>query len=112
MATVSSLERRLRDFAVLRSLGVTSVQTAGAVVAQAVIATVTVIVVSVPIGLIAGRSIRSALERHLGTREGAAWPMAPLTVAITVTSLAMLASLIRPCVRAIDRPPGEELRAE
>ena len=112
MATVSSLERRLRDFAVLRSLGVTSAQTAGAVVAQAVIATVTVIVVSVPIGLIAGRSIWSALERHLGTREGAAWPMAPLTVAITVTSLAMLASLIRPCVRAIDRPPGEVLRAE
>ena len=46
MATVSSLERRRRDFAILRSLGVTPAQIAGAVVAQAVIATVTVIVVS------------------------------------------------------------------
>ncbi len=100
MATVGSVERRRRDFAVLRSLGATPGQTVGTVVAQAVISMVAVIVVSVPVGLIVGRSIWAALERHLGTRGGVVWPVTPLVVALGITSAALLASLIRPCIPA------------
>ena len=112
LGVTSSLQRRSRDVAVLRALGTTRRQVVGIAVAQATISAGVVLVGGVPIGLAAGRAVWAAVERHLGTQAGAAWPAVALTGATVGVIIALGVALIRPCRRAVRTPAADLLRVE
>jgi hypothetical protein len=67
---------------------------------------------AVPIGLVAGRAVWNALERHLGTANGMSWPVAPSGASAPVGAVALGLALARPCAGSLRTGMSTQLAGE
>jgi ABC-type lipoprotein release transport system permease subunit len=84
-ALVSSVRRRRRDLAVLKTLGFTRGQVSTAVMWQATALVAAALLAGLPVGAAAGRLLWSAFARQLGVATDALTPLVAVLVAIPVT---------------------------
>ena len=111
-ALLLTVRTQRRQLAVLRALGSSRRQLAGAVVWHAVFLTVPAVVVGVPLGVVLGRAGWGVFARNLGVSSAPIVPPASLVVAAVVT-LALAAVLaVGPSWRAARVGTTEALRAE
>ena len=112
LTLVASVRRRRRDFALLKTLGFTRRQLAGAVAWQASVIAVIGLVIGVPLGIAVGRWLWLAFAHELSAVPDPVIPVASVTLA-TVGAL-ILANLVAalPGRRAARTPAAEVLRAE
>ena len=108
----ASIRRRRRDFALLKTIGFTRSQVAGAVAWQATVTAAAGLLIGVPLGIAAGRWLWLAFAGELAAVPD---PVIP-AVSITLAALAalILANVVAavPGRRAARTPAAEALRAE
>jgi len=111
-ALVASVRRRRHDLALLKTLGFTRGQLAGAVAWQSTVVAVTGLVIGVPLGIAAGRWLWLAFARELSAVPDPVVPAASIILA-AVAAL-VLANLVAafPGQRAARTPAAEVLRTE
>ncbi len=112
LTLVASVRRRRREFTLLKTLGFTRRQLAGAVAWQASVIAVIGLVIGVPLGIAVGRWLWLAFAHELSAVPNPVIPVASVTLA-TVGAL-ILANLVAalPGRRAARTPAAEVLRAE
>jgi hypothetical protein len=108
---LTSVPRRRREIGVLRALGFTKAQTVGAVLCMAALMAVVILGIGVPLGIVAGRVVWSAIADNLGAVAGAQVPGWLIVVVPCTLATALLASLW-PAWRAVSRVPARALRTE
>jgi predicted lysophospholipase L1 biosynthesis ABC-type transport system permease subunit len=106
------VRRRRRDLALLKTLGFTRRQLAGAVSWQATVVAIVGLVVGVPLGIAAGRWLWILFARGLSAVPEPVIPVASVILAIVAALL--LANLVAavPGQQAARTPAGLLLRAE
>jgi len=112
LTLIASVRRRRRDFALLKTLGFTRGQLAGAVAWQASVVAVLGLVVGVPLGIAAGRWLWLAFARELSAVPD---PVVPATsIALAAVAALVLANLVAaiPGRAAARTPAAIVLRAE
>jgi predicted lysophospholipase L1 biosynthesis ABC-type transport system permease subunit len=111
-ALVSTTRRRRHDFALLRVLGFVGRQARRTMRWQALTVAAVGLLVGVPVGIVAGRRLWSALAHAIGVVDdwSLPWLMVALAVAVTVGVAVLLA--IPPGRMATRVPPGRVLRTE
>ena len=87
---VTTRQRRRREFATLRSMGLTPRQSRGCVVWQSMSVTGLALGIGIPIGIVGGAGVWVATTRHIGVATDASRPL----VSITLWSLVALAMAI------------------
>jgi ABC-type lipoprotein release transport system permease subunit len=109
---LSAVQRRRRDFAILKTLGFVRRQVAGAVAAQATTVTAIGLVVGVPVGVAVGRWVWTLMADSLGVVPRPQVPLSSLA-AIVAASL-VVANLIAlvPGQLAARTRPANVLRSE
>ncbi|HEY7015807.1 MAG TPA: ABC transporter permease [Streptosporangiaceae bacterium] len=112
LALFASVRRRRRDLALLKTLGFTRRQLAGAVSWQATVVAIVGLVVGVPLGIAAGRWLWILFARGLSAVPEPVIPVASVILAIVAALL--LANLVAavPGQQAARTPAGLLLRAE
>lgn len=109
---ISGVRRRRRDLGILRALGFTSGQLRASVLAQATTLIGLVLLVSVPLGVIAGRALWAVTSDWLGIRTHDVVPLAAVgLVVLGAVVVGNIAALI-PAISAGRVDPAEILRAE
>jgi hypothetical protein len=111
-ALVSTTRRRRHDIAVLRVLGFVDGQVRGTLRWQALTIAAVGLVVGVPVGVIAGRRIWSALAGAIGVVDDWSFPWSVVIVAVPVTVGVAVLLTILPGRAAARVSPGQVLRAE
>lgn len=109
---VTSISRRRRDLALLKTLGFLPSQVRGAVAWQATTLTALAVLIGLPAGAIAGRALWTQFARQLGT---VAEPVTPaLALALTIPAAVVVANAIAaaPAFVAARTRAGVTLRAE
>jgi hypothetical protein len=112
LTLVASVRRRRRDFALLKTLGFTRRQLAGAVAWQSTVLAVIGLAIGVPLGIVAGRLLWLAFARQLSAVPDPVVPVSSIVLA-GVTAL-VLANVVAafPGRQAARTPPAVLLRAE
>jgi FtsX-like permease family len=112
LTMAASVRRRRRDFAVLKTLGFTRGQVAGAVAWQATAVAVTGIVVGIPAGIAAGRWLWIAFAHQLSAVPEPVVPALPIV--LTACGALALANIVAlgPGWRAARTATAAVLRAE
>jgi hypothetical protein len=112
LTLVASVRRRRRDFALLKTLGFTRRQLAGAVAWQSTVIAATGLAVGVPLGIAAGRWLWLAFARQLSAVPDPVIPAAP--IALAALAALVLANLVAavPGRHAARTPAALLLRAE
>ena len=109
---VSSVQRRARDLAILRTLGFLPRQVRRAVAWQSTTFVFIALAIGLPIGIAAGRWLWDALATELGTRPEPVIPQwSTLLIVPAAILLGNLAASV-PALLASHAPPGLVLRAE
>ncbi|HEY2688090.1 MAG TPA: FtsX-like permease family protein [Streptosporangiaceae bacterium] len=112
LTLVASVRRRRRDLALLKTLGFTRGQLAGAVAWQSTVVAVVGLIIGVPLGIAAGRWLWVLFAHQLSTVPD---PVIPATsIALTALAALVLANLVAalPGRRAARTPAASLLRAE
>jgi len=109
---VTSIRRRRRDLAILKTLGFQRGQLAATLAWQASVLVFVALLIGLPVGVAAGRWIWSAFANSLGILPSSAIPFAAVALAVPVTLL--LANLIAylPGRAAARVQPSAVLRTE
>jgi ABC-type lipoprotein release transport system permease subunit len=109
---VTSVRRRRRELAVLKTLGFTRPQVRATVAWQATTLAAVGLLVGIPAGLIVGSLVWRAVAEGLGVAGGAS--IQPLTVLLAVPVVIVLANLAAylPARSAAQTRPAIALRAE
>jgi len=109
---ITSIRRRRRDLAVLKTLGFSAAQVRGAVAWQATTFAVFAVAVGLPLGVAAGRLAWSGFANHLGAVSEPVTP--PLALIVTVPAAILVANLIGavPAAIAGRMHPAPVLRTE
>ena len=109
---VTSVRRRRRDLAILKTLGFVRGQVSAAVAWQSSMLALVGAVVGVPVGVAAGRWAWDAFAGRLGVPSRPATPL--LTVLLLVPATVLLANIVAavPARLAARTQPGAVLRAE
>jgi FtsX-like permease family len=109
---VSSVRRRARDLAVLRTLGFLPRQVRRAVAWQSTTFVSFALVVGLPVGIAAGRLLWDTFATELGTRPEPVTPRLPIV--LIVSAAVLLANLVAgiPALLASHTPPALALRTE
>jgi ABC-type lipoprotein release transport system permease subunit len=89
---ISSVRRRRRDLAILKTIGFTRRQVAGVVAAQATTFSLAALVLGIPLGTLAGRWAWSLVASNIGSVSPPVVPV--LTIALIVPAALLLAELI------------------
>jgi ABC-type lipoprotein release transport system permease subunit len=112
LTLVASVRRRRRDFALLKTLGFTRRQLAGAVAWQSTVLAVIGLAIGIPLGVVAGRLLWLAFARQLSAIPDPVVPASSIVLA-AVTAL-VLANVVAafPGRQAARTPPAALLRAE
>jgi hypothetical protein len=112
LALVASVRRRRRDFALLKTLGFTRGQLAGAVAWQSSVIAVIGLVIGIPVGIAFGRLLWLAFARQLSAVPDPVVPAA--SIALAAGAALVLANLVAawPGRQAARTPAAEVLRAE
>ena len=109
---MTSVRRRRRDFAILRTIGFTSRQTRRTVTWQAGTLVGTALAIGVPLGIVCGRLAWQAFAHQLGIRPVTDIPVLSFTALVPV-ALALAVSIAAWPGRAAASPrPGGVLRGE
>ncbi len=109
---VTSIRRRRRDLAVLRTLGFVRRQVSAAVAWQASIVVVLALLVGLPLGVAAGRWVWLVLATRLGVAPEPQIPLPPLLVSVPVALAIANAVAAVPGWMAGRLLPGPVLRTE
>jgi hypothetical protein len=109
---VSSIRRRRRDLAVLKTLGFVPAQVRAAVAWQATTLAVVAVALGIPIGVAAGRWAWLAFTHQLGIVPEAAVPLLVLLVMIPATLVVANLVAILPARAAARAQPAGVLRSE
>ncbi len=112
LTLVASVRRRRRDFALLKTLGFTRGQLAGAVAWQSSVIAVVGLLIGVPVGVALGRLLWLAFARELSAVPDAVIPAG--SIALAALAALVLANLVAALPgRAAGRTPAAiVLRAE
>jgi hypothetical protein len=112
LTLTASVRRRRRDFALLKTLGFTRGQLAGAVAWQSSVIAVTGLVIGIPVGITFGRLLWLAFAHQLSAVPDPVVPAA--SIALAAVAALVLANLVAalPGLRAARTPAAEVLRAE
>jgi hypothetical protein len=112
LTLVASVRRRRRDFALLKTLGFTRGQLAGAVAWQSSVIAAAGLVIGVPVGIAFGRLLWLAFAHQLSAVPDAVVPAA--SIALTALAALVLANLVAavPGRQAARTPAALLLRAE
>ena len=112
LTLVASVRRRRRDFALLKTLGFTRRQLAGAVCWQSSVIAVTGLVIGIPVGIAFGRLLWLAFAHQLSAVPDPVVPAA--SIALAAGAALVLANLVAalPGRQAARTPAAEALRAE
>jgi putative ABC transport system permease protein len=111
-ALVSTTRRRRHDLAVLRVLGFVAGQVHNTLRWQALTVAAVGLVVGVPVGVIAGRRIWSALAEAIGVVDDWSFPWPTVVLVVLAALGAAVVLAILPARTAARVPPGHVLRAE
>jgi hypothetical protein len=109
---ITSVRRRRKDLAILRTLGFKRRQVATAVAWQSVVLAVVALVIGVPAGVLVGRLGWSLFATNLGVVSVPVVAWVPVLAAIPVTILAAVLISIGPALAARRTKPAMVLRAE
>ena len=109
---LTSVRRRRRDFAVLRTLGFTRRQVRGAVAWQAGVLTGAALGIGIPAGILCGRLAWRVFADQLGVVPAAVVPLATLGVLVPVAFALALAIAAVPAESAARARPAQILRSE
>ena len=109
---VTSISRRRRDLAILKTLGFTRHQVSTAVAWQATVVGAVALLVGIPAGVLAGTGAWRFFADHLGVATEVRLPVVALVLAVPVVLLATNAMAIGPALAARRLRPGRVLRAE
>jgi ABC-type lipoprotein release transport system permease subunit len=108
----TSIRRRRRDLAILKTLGFTHGDVGRAVAWQATTLAVVTLAVGVPLGIAAGRTAWRLFAGHLGVVPEVTTPVVLLVLAATATVLLANLISIGPAVTAMRIRPASVLREE
>jgi putative ABC transport system permease protein len=109
---VSSVRRRRRDFAVLKTLGFVPRQVEGTVAWQATAIVVTGLVLGIPLGVLVGRAAWNVVADSLGIAAGAITPLVAFAVLIPVALVLVNLVAYLPGRSAARTRPAVTLAAE
>ena len=111
-ALVTSVRRRRRDLAVLKTLGFTRGQVAATICWQATTFAVVALAIGVPLGVAAGRWAWQPTADTLGVHSGPMVPLAAMAAAAVGAVLAANLVAALPGRAASRLPPATALRSE
>jgi putative ABC transport system permease protein len=109
---ITSVRRRRKDLAVLRTLGFKTRQVASAVAWQSAVLAVVALVIGVPAGVLLGRYGWSLFATNLGVVSVPVVSWGPVLAAIPVTITVAVVISIGPALAARRTRPASVLRAE
>lgn len=109
---VTSVRRRRKDLAILRTLGFKKRQVASAVAWQSVVLAVVALLIGVPVGILIGRLGWSLFATNLGVVSVPVVAWVPVAAAIPVTIVVAVLISIGPALAARRTKPAMVLRAE
>jgi hypothetical protein len=109
---VTSVRRRRKDLAILRTLGFKKRQVASAVAWQSVVLAVVALLIGVPVGILIGRLGWSLFATNLGVVSVPVVAWGPVAAAIPVTIVVAVLISIGPALAARRTKPAMVLRAE
>ena len=111
-ALVVSVRRRRRDFAVLQAFGMQRSELRRLVRSQAVSTVAVAMVVGIPLGIVAGRSVWKLSIGTLGIVDTATIPIGQLAVVALGAAVLAVAVAVVPGRMVVRGGPGRALRAE
>jgi len=109
---ITSVRRRRKDLAILRTLGFKRRQVASAVAWQSIVLAVIALLIGVPVGVLLGRLGWSLFATNLGVVSVPVVSWLPVLAAIPVTIVAAVLISIGPALAARRTKPATILRAE
>lgn len=109
---LTSIRRRRREVAVLRSLGFGPAQVVGAVVTQSAVLVAAALAVGIPLGVVAGRALWTVFGRSLGVPAAPVVPVGALVGGSALLILVAGAIALVPALLAARIPASAALRAE
>jgi ABC-type antimicrobial peptide transport system permease subunit len=109
---VSSIRRRRRDLAILKTLGFLGRQVSATTAWQATTLAAAALLVGLPLGVAAGRITWLAFAHQLGVAEDVRTPMAAILLAVPATILVAVLIAAIPAVSAARTRPALVLRSE
>lgn len=108
----TSVRRRRRDLALLKTIGFTRRQVSATTVWQATVTAVAALVLGLPVGIGLGRAVWRAFADQLGVDPHPRTPVAPLLLAVAATIVVTNIIAAVPAVIAARTLPAEVLRSE
>ena len=111
-ALASSVRRRRRDLAVLKTLGFVPGQVSATIAWQATTFAVVALALGLPLGVAAGRWAWQLTALQLGVESGPVVPLLPLAIAAAASVLAANLAAAAPRWAASHLPPAAALRTE
>jgi hypothetical protein len=112
IALVSSLRRRRRELAVLKTLGFTRRQVRGTVAWQASTVAAVGLVIGIPLGLLVGTFVWHRVADELGVLPDPAWPVLGIALLAVIALVAVNLIAAIPARRAARTRPAIVLRSE
>ncbi len=112
LALVSSLRRRRRELAVLKTLGFTRRQVRATVAWQASTVAAVGLVIGIPLGLLVGTSVWRRVADELGVSGEPTWPVLGIALLAVGALLAVNVIAAFPARRAANTQPAVVLRSE
>jgi putative ABC transport system permease protein len=109
---MTSVRRRRRDFAILRTLGFTRGQIRRTAAWQAATLTAAALAIGVPAGLVCGRVAWQIFARHLGILPVVDIPLMQFAVVIVIALALAVAVAVVPGESAVRAQPTHVLRSE
>jgi hypothetical protein len=111
-ALVTTVRRRRRELAVLKTLGFDRRQVRATVAWQATTVVVVGLLVGIPLGLVAGRFVWGVVADELGVATDPTWPLLALVAVVPIALLAVNLIASVPAARAARTRPAVVLRSE
>ena len=112
LGLVSSVRRRRRELAVLKTLGFTRRQVRTTVAWQASAVAAVGLLIGIPLGLIAGAFVWRRVANELGVSPGPTWPVVGVVVLVVAAVLSVNLVAAIPARRAARTRPAVVLRSE
>jgi len=111
-ALVTTVRRRRRELAVLKTLGFSRRQVRATLAWHASTVAAVGLVIGIPLGLVAGRAVWLAVADQLGVSTDPTWPVLGVLLLVPAAFLAVNLVAAVPALRAANTQPAVVLRSE